>query len=266
MKTYTANGKLPSLAEIQSERCKRDPLYMAEYLMRGPGFDQVDEWQKEVLCSSENLLMNCARQSGKSTVSALRAVHQSISRDKSLIILISPSQRQSSELFRKTRELLSRLPIPPELIEDNMLSCLLANGSRIVSLPGTEKTIRGYSGATLIIEDEASRVADELYMALRPMLAVSKGQLILSSTPFGKRGHFWEAWDQGTNWKKVKIDAYQNPRITKEFLEEERRVMGDWWFRQEYVCEFLDPIDNVFAYDMVMNAFDDEVKPLFEVA
>jgi len=254
--------KLPNLQEVQTERAKRDPLYFSKLVGLEP-----DKWQKEVLWEQKNLLMNCARQSGKSTIAALYAVHQAISLDNSLILLVSPSQRQSGELFRKVKDWLEKLPIPPEMPEDNLLSCQMGNGSRIVSLPGSEKTIRGYSGATLIIEDEAARVQDELYMAIRPMLAVSQGRLILMSTPFGKRGHFWEAWDKGgEDWKRVKVRADENPRISKSFLDEEKRVMGDWWYRQEYECEFLDAISSVFSFDAVMSAVSEDIKPLFEVA
>jgi hypothetical protein len=73
----------------------------------------------------------------------------------------------------------------------------MKNGSRIVSLPSKEANIRGFSGVSLIIEDEASRVGDDLYLAMRPMLAVNQGRLILMSTPWGKRGHFFEAWEHG---------------------------------------------------------------------
>src|ERR1035437_4701637 len=65
-------------------------------------------------------------------------------------------------------------------------------GSRICSLPGDPKTIRGFSAPALILEDEAAFVDDELFAAIKPMLAVSRGQLILMSTPFGRRGHFFD--------------------------------------------------------------------------
>ena len=96
------------------------------------------------------------------------------------------------------------------------------------------------------------------------MLAVSGGRLILMSTPFGKRGHFFEAWqDGGAEWERIEIPATRCGRIAPAFLEEERRQMGDWWFRQEYLCEFVATSDQVFAYDLVMGALSDGVAPLF---
>ena len=87
---------------------------------------------------------------------------------EALVLLVSPSLRQSGELFRKVADLLAQLDHKPELTEDNRLSLRLANGSRVISLPSKEGTIRGFSGVDLIIEDESSRVPDELYRAVRP--------------------------------------------------------------------------------------------------
>jgi hypothetical protein len=222
-----------------------------------------DPWQEKVLRWTGNrALMNCSRQSGKSTVASILALHRALFHPGSLILLVSPSLRQSSELFRKVTELISEITGKPKLTEDNKLSCTFENRSRILSLPSSESTVRGFSGANLIIEDEASRVPDDLYRAVRPMLAVSGGKLILMSTPFGKRGHFFQEWSEGQGWEKIQIKATECPRITPEFLEEERLSLGDWWFKQEYMCEFVEAIDQVFSYDLVMSALSSKAKPL----
>lgn len=227
----------------------------------------LDPWQRQVIASTgKRDLLNCSRQAGKSTTAAVLGLHEALYRPGSLTILVSPSQRQSSELFRKVTELRELLPTKPELSEDNKLSLTVKGGGRVLSLPGSEATIRGFSGVTLLVEDESARVPDELYMAVRPMLAVRQGRLILMSTPFGKRGHFWREWSEGMNWQKVKIPASSVPRISSEFLAEERRAMGDWWYSQEYECEFRESTDSVFAYDAVMGALSDDVQPLFRGA
>lgn len=246
-----------------------DPVYATDPVgfARSLGFDP-DEWQMAVLCmTAVRLLLNCARQSGKSTVAALLAVWTALYRPGALILLVSPSLRQSSELFRKVAEWLAKAPGAPALTEDNRLSCVLANGSRIVSLPSSEATIRGFSGATLIIEDEAARVPDDLYRAVRPMLAVSGGGLVLMSTPFGRRGHFHEAWSKGgPAWARIEFKGSDNPRIAPAFLEEERQALGDLWFAQEYDCQFLDAQNQVFGYEVVMGALSADIAPLFAEA
>jgi hypothetical protein len=84
------------------------------------------------------------------------------------------------------------------------------------------------------------------------------------STPFGKRGHFFHEWAEGDDtWERILITAHDCPRIKPEFLEEERQALGEWWFKQEYLCEFVETVDQVFGYDEVHSALDAEIEPLF---
>jgi hypothetical protein len=191
------------------------------------------------------------------------AVHTAVY-DPGLILVLSPSLRQSRELFRKCLDVYENVgPVVPAEVE-NKLELELTNGARIVSLPGTEATIRGFSKPKLLIVDEASRVGDDLYYAIRPMLAISRGRIVLLSTPFGKRGFFHKEWSEGgADWKRVKVTAYECPRISREWLEAERASIGEWWFKQEYLCEFVDSVDQVFSSDDIERALDPSVKPLF---
>jgi hypothetical protein len=227
-----------------------------------------DAWQSDLLRSdAKQMILLCSRQSGKSTVSSILAIHEAIYKADSLILLLSPSLRQSQELFRKLQSVYNELDSPnlPQTTEVSALRMELSNGSRIIALPGKEATIRGFSGVSLLIVDEASRVADELYQAIRPMLAVSGGRIVLLSTPFGKRGFFYQEWTQGQDWRRVKITAEQCPRINAEWLERERKMIGDWWFLQEYFCEFVETDDQVFSYEDIQAALDSSIKPLFGV-
>ncbi len=224
---------------------------------------ELDDWQANVLNSdSKRDLFNCTRQGGKSTTAGLLSLYEALYVPGSLTLLVSPSLRQSSELFRKVIDFKNALPFKPDLIEDNKLSLSVYGGGRVVSLPGSEATIRGYSAATLLIEDEAARVQDELHYSIKPMLATTGGRMILMSTPFGKRGHFWDTWDSGL-WERTRVPATEIPRISPAFLESERQSMPLWWFEQEYMCEFKEATDSVFRYDDIMNALSDEIKPLF---
>lgn len=214
-------------------------------LSRAAGIEP-DEWQKKLLRSkSRRILLNCSRQSGKSTTVATLAVHTAFY-DPGTILLLSPGLRQSQELFRKCLDVYRALdrPVAPET--ESALRLELKNGSRIISLPGTEATVRSFSGVKLLIIDEASRVEDALYMAVRPMLAVSGGRLVQLSSPFGTRGFFWEAWKNREQWDYYEVPATECPRISPEFLEEEKQTMGEWWFEQEYMCKFLDALTAAF--------------------
>jgi hypothetical protein len=227
------------------------------------GFEP-DPWQLKFLRSTfTRQLLLCARQTGKSSTTAFLALHEAIYRERALVLMLSPSLRQSQELFRKALHVYGKLPIRPASVSENSLRLELVNGSRIIGLPGKEETIRGFSGVSLLVIDEASRVSDDLYYSVRPMLAVSAGRLICLSTPYGRQGFFYEEWTQGNNWSRVKITAEQCSRISPVFLEEERKSLGPHVFAQEYLCEFLETTHQVFSRDLIMSALNKSISPLF---
>lgn len=225
---------------------------------------EPDLWQQDLLRSeASRALLLCSRQTGKSTTSAVLALHQALYLPGSLILCLAPALRQSQELFSKIAAFYRALgrPVPAE--GERKLSLELGNGSRIVTLPGTERTVRGFSGAALLLVDEAARVDDGLYYAVRPMLAVSGGRLVMMTTPNGKRGVFHHEWTEGAGWERYEVPASQCPRISTAFLEEERRSLPGYVYRQEYECSFEQTDNQVFAYEDVMATLDTEVKQLF---
>jgi hypothetical protein len=191
------------------------------------------------------------------------ALHRALYRPSSLILCLAPALRQSQELFTKILRFYRDLgrPVAPEV--EQKLSLELENRSRIVALPGSEKTIRGFSGVSLLILDEAARVKDEDYYGVKPMLAVSGGALMMLTTPYGKRGVFYEEWTGGQGWERYEVPAAECPRIPEAFLEEEREALPSWVYRQEYECSFEETEDQVFTTEMVERAVTPEVTPLF---
>ncbi|WP_031499731.1 terminase large subunit domain-containing protein [Bryobacter aggregatus] len=212
---------------------------------------------------ARQLILNCSRQWGKSTVSSILALHQAYFTPKSLVLVVSPTLRQSGELIRKIIGYLPALGIRKKSDGVNTLSVELPNASRIVGLPGKDGTIRGFSGTSLLLIDEAAQVGDSLYRSVRPFLAASdKGRLILMSTPYGTRGFFWEEWERGEGWQRLRTAADECPRIDPEFLDRERKSMGESWFKQEYLCHFLENENTYLSRAWVEAAFTREVRAL----
>ncbi len=214
-----------------------------------------DPWQRELLRSApREALLLASRQSGKSTAAAADCLRTALVERGALVLITSPTQRQSVELFRKVLSLYRSLhrPVASESVSKTALE--LANGSRIVALPGDPDTLVGFSNPRLIVIDEAARCSDELYLSVRPMLAVGNGRLLLCSTPFGPRGFFHREWSEGEGWHRTQVVATQCKRISPEFLERERRSLGERWYQQEYECSFqaaagavFDPADIIAA-------------------
>ena len=258
-------GRLEALARRQTDRNNAVLQALAEdpvRILTHAGLEP-DDWQAGVLRSdAQRMLLLASRQAGKSSVAAALALQTALLCPRSPVLLLSPSLRQSGELYRKVVDLFGALGRPMGVSAESALRLELANGSRVVSLPGDEKNIRGFSGVALLIIDEAARIEDALYCSVRPMLAVSQGRLVALSTPFGKRGWFHDEWHGAGDWQRVKITAEQCPRISPQFLSEERRALGERWYRQEYLCGFEDTVDAVFAWADIQAALSDEVRPL----
>ena len=258
-----SSGDQSGNGEVRGTEGAAEPKGAAEWVREHLGFEP-DRGQTRMLGSaSKRGLLNCSRQWGKSTITAAKAVHQAYTEPESLTLVVTPSARQSGEFVRKAAGFARRLGMRVKGDGDNEISLEFPNRSRIVGLPGNETTARGFSAVTLMLVDEASRVSDDLYKTVRPMLAVSSGALWLMSTPFGSRGFFWEAWQRGgPEWERVRAPATECARIPRAFLEEERTAMGERWFRQEYLCEFVDSVSGVFEGNLVEEAITGDFEPL----
>jgi hypothetical protein len=257
---------------------------------RARGFNAF-EWQKRVFEYSPRTILLCARQSGKSEVISAKICHKAKYKDKTLNIIVAPAKQQSTEDMKKIEGFIGRDRDFPEMVHDAVYEKELTNRSRIVALPGSERSVRGYSSPSTIIVDEASRVLDETYKAVRPMMVGANTELILLSTAFGKRGFFFNAWTHSERyrkilvvpaytiegnkivdappeeefkkyWAKKGVEAYYSPRHTKEFLEEELEDNGELYVRQEYLCEFLDVENAIFRYDDILRAFNEPIEQI----
>jgi hypothetical protein len=170
-----------------------------------------DPWQAEVLRTEKTqILLLCSRQVGKTLVAAALALRTALLEAPALVLVLTPSERQSSEFMRRIKALHDALRQPmkaagrvqsvyekqvaeagqddvyfrlPAKTRDSSLQLHLDNGSRIIGLPASEGKVRVYSSVALLLIDEASRVDNALYRAMRPMLAVSRGRLLALSTP-----------------------------------------------------------------------------------
>jgi len=223
------------------------PVEWAELLIEPTSEIKLDAWQRDLLNDkSRRILLNCHRQSGKSTLVAIKALHRALFWDDQLIILVSPVLEQSSELLLKIKKYIQNIPQYKDRVNvNNQLSLSFDNGSRIKTLPASNWNIRG-STANLIIVDEAAGIPDEIFGVLTPMLLTTKGQMIVLSTPRGKHGKFYEYYADD-HWKHYEVRVSDNPRMQtddmKSFLESELRQNGSRMYGQEYECEFLGNLD-----------------------
>lgn len=245
-----------SLAE--SMAAALDPVVFARSLR----FD-AEPWQGRLLRSSAKRgLVLCARQVGKTTTTSVKALHSALYSPGRDVLIVSPTQRQSDEMLHRVSALYKGMNGQPRLKRDNTSEMGLANGSRVVSLPGSEGGIRGFAGVKLLILDEASRIDDDVFASVLPMVA-SDGHLFALSTPWGKRGWFHDRHEDAVNgWERHKVTVYESAQYTPERIAEVKASLGSFTFSSDYLCEFGDTDNQLFSTESVRAAFAPGVAPL----
>lgn len=222
-----------------------------------------DPWQAALLASTEpRVLMLCARQVGKSSAVSILALKTALTQPGSTTTLVAPVEEQATELLRKVVTAYTAIGRPVPVLRESATRLELANGSRVLALPGKERRMRSYTSALLVI-DEAARVPDDVVNAASPTMAVSKGRFVALSTAFAKSGWFFKEWTEGENYLRLSVTARDCPRIPAEFLASERRKLGERWFDMEYLNVFGDDVAAVFAGDDIRAAVSGDVRPLF---
>jgi cytochrome c-type biogenesis protein CcmE len=210
---------------------------------------EPDPWQVEVLASDHpRKILCCGRQTGKSTVGAVLAVHKALTVPGSTVLVVAPGERQAKLLFSKARRLYEQAGHPLPAQSQRRTGLELANGSIIEALPAVERTTRGYS-VDLLVVDEAAAVADMDYHGILPALIATQGEQVLLSTPRGKRGFFFELFHSDDDWQRMMVRSDEVGRIRPEDLEVFRSTMPQQYFEQEFYCAWLDTEGSLFGYD-----------------
>lgn len=235
-----------------------DPVVFA----REQRFD-AEEWQERLLRTQvARALVLCSRQVGKTTTTGFKALHTALHYPGRDVLIVSPTQRQSDEMLHRVSALYRALDGAPRLKRDNASEMGLANGSRVVSLPGSEGGIRGFAGVKLLILDEASRIDDDVFASVLPMVG-SDGQIVALSTPWGRRGWFYQLHEDPVNgWERHKVTVFESAQYSEERIAEVRASLGSFTFSSDYLCEFGDTDSQLFSTESVRAAFVPGIQPL----
>ena len=225
---------------------------------------ELDKWQKDVLACKGNVVLRSGRQVGKSTVISQKAGEYACNHPQKTILVIASVERQAFLIFEKIlayiydnhKNLIKRGKDRP-----TKSRIRLTNGSVIHCLPTglSGYGIRGYT-IDLLIADEAAFIPEEVWTAVTPMLAVTKGDIILLSTPFGKGGYFFRCFEDET-FTSFHVSSEDCPRISKEFLEQEKKRMSRLQYAQEYLGEFVDELRRFFSTELIQSCMQPFVLP-----
>lgn len=211
-------------------------------------YDILLPYQKKIASSNSRKKLICSsRQIGKSFLISYEAVKKSLLKDKSLSILVSTGQRAANELLKKVLRFAeaARLATEGKVTYTSNAECVtFSNGSRIMSLPNSPEACRGWTVTGVLCLDEAAFImnADEIYQSLTPTMTRCKdAELIISSTPGGCSGLFYDLWtNDDTSWQKFYITIHDAVKDgLKVNVDELKSLCGDdQIFAQEYECQF----------------------------
>jgi hypothetical protein len=195
-------------------------------------------WQETFLRTArgESILVLTARQVGKTTAAAWAMAHAAVFYAGSLSVVACPAQRQSAEAVRKVRDMV--LKAGAKLKSDNVYGLELANGARVLALPGSDDSIRGLTVDAWIVADEAAYLTPDLIAALRPMRAQRPdARIVMLSTANSRTDPFWSAWESDDqSWRRLQVTVDADPSLySQAHLDQERRALGEERYKREFL-------------------------------
>lgn len=216
---------------------------------------EPDPFQRRILENDpQHLLVLASRQAGKSAAAQVRAVYECAFVPDSLTILLSAGLRQSVELMRGCAKGIQALGTGSAIVLESALRIEVRGGGRIISLPASESTVRGWSKCSLLILDEAAKIEKAVIEAAFPSTAACPDARIwVLSTPGPKVGigeWFYRRWlstDEG--WCRETVKWNECPRLKAEWVKSQSRIIGAAAARAEFDAEFVDDTGSMWSVD-----------------
>lgn len=254
--------------ELQSlEKFKFEPPKDILDFCKLIGFKPKSFQERLLKDDSKRISVLFARQTGKSTCLAIKAIHFALTHPKTTTLIVCPVYRQTLNLGDKISEILNSLPDEYRrawCLKIQKLQFYFRNLSRILLLSALSMDkIRGYTSHLILIDEMAFIKDDEKLMLniLYPMLSTTDGAIICSSTPWGINSMFYKVchdpgWSHHVaTWE----DAYREGLYSKTFVETDLKALRDsnpQQFKVEYECEFIPDMDSWLSQDLIAKCVD----------
>jgi hypothetical protein len=231
-----------------------DPTVLFQRFLDGK---PADDWQREALLSTASTIaLRVCRQAGKSCFLATRAVIE-MRKPSTTTLVLCPAERQAKEIARKVREYLLKTDLRVE--RSTLTEIELSNGSRLVCVPATGATIRGYTVTLLLVDEAAFIRADgedgdsDAITAVLPMLT-DDGVAIFASTPAGRTGYFAELFsNKQPGIHRIVVKGTDIPRLAARCARL-KAVLSPTKYRQEVLVEMLGAGTSYFDLSMIEKA------------
>lgn len=238
------------------DKLRQDPVVFAEVVL---GF-RAFPYQAELLrCRSKRIVACWARQTGKTTAIAVKVIHYAFTNADTTTLIVSRGLRQSMIMFGVIEQFALAHPVlRRSVVKSTRTSIQLMNGSQIIALPcGPDgASLRGYTAHLVVMDEAAFMPEDVIASVIFPMLATTNGKAVMLSTPWGRDHIFYRSFKNPNYWSQH-VRAEECPRISKEFLEEQRYGIGDLRYKMEYEAEFVEDENSFFSQDLIRECVED---------
>ena len=236
---------------------REDPCVFAQVFLNFEPF----KYQDKLLRDPNPRIVACmGRQTGKTTTIALKAIHFAFTHPDSMVLITSPSLRQSMIMFDRILSFLYRSKfLPRSVVRKTRTIIQLSNGSQIVALPCSENLLRGYTAHLIVMDEAAFMPEDVITQVVFPMLSTTDGSAIFLSTPWGRDHFFYRAF-MDPKYSVHRVKSSECPLIKPEFLEEMRRNMTEQAYRMEYEAEFVEAASCYFPQDLIRSCVDPSLE------
>lgn len=252
-----------SLSVLQYERILSDPTAFMYWVTGNMPYNL----QKTFLRDSHSRLVWCSgRKVGKTEVIAVKALYKAFTEPDTEILILAPYLEQAAIVYRRIMGMVKNTPFIYSKV-DRMTQTMVffKNNSKIFCRTAGRSSggwsVRGYgtTGQVVLIMDEAAEMSDDVWTAVMPMLTTAKEYHVwLTSTPFGKRGRFYEAF-YDKMYHPYSIKSMDCPITNKTFLLEEKGRLTEMEWRQEYEGEFLEELDVYITRDLYLSCVDNDL-------
>jgi len=199
-------------------------------------------WQQNVFKDDTRFKVIAAgRRTGKSMLACWTLILKALSKDGCDVFYVAPTQAQARDILWK---MLHNLAAPViESSHINNMQVKLINGST-VHLRGADRpdNMRGVSLYYLVLDEWADQKPEVWEEVLRPALADQQGHALFIGTP-KSRNHFYEIYKYAElgddeDWKAWHFTSFDNPLIPKKEIEDAKKSMSSYAFRQEFMASF----------------------------
>ena len=214
-------------------------------------WETPDPWQIKLKNSKKDCTVVSGRQCGKTAGISITIGDEAVDIPNSYILIGAYIIDQSEHLFWKVRDYIYE-KYPNQIKGNPTLHFMeLKNGSKIIckAIGDTGAGMRGPT-VTLLVLDEAAFIPDRAWIAIEPVISVSRGRTILASTGQCKKGFFYKS-TLNPDIEQFHVSARDCPRHSKEFLDKKEAELSPVAFAQEYLGEFLDDYNRKFTDEWI---------------